>query len=515
MFKKKLAKGCSIVFIATLISLVPMELVAQTAPLALTQTPPLVITHVTVIDMIRPKPKTNMTVVVEGNRIKTITRAGRLRIPEDALVVDGRGKFLIPGLWDMHVHALRAERVNYFLTLFIANGVTGIRDMGTTAEGFAALPQLRHEIGSGTRTGPRIVAAGRILDGARPAVPDNSIPFASPDEARRLVRALKQGGADFIKVYDGVTRDSYFAIVDEAKRQNIPAAGHVPTPMTSFEASEAGQKSFEHLGNILRSCSTLAPSEIDEQTRKRLNPASKPNDPSAIPTRIAVRNGIELDTFSERKCRQLFARFARNKTWQVPTLIVKQSVAYVDSIMLRDDPRRKYIPRATLDSWRPENSFFLKYRTPESIEMRKRLYQKEVELVRAMHKAGVKFMAGSDIPGHYMYPGFSLHDELGLFVNAGFTNFEALLTATRNPAIYLKLSNELGTIQKGKLADLILLDGNPMKDIANTKRISAVIVNGRYLPKEALERMLAGIEQWAGEYALIASRLGRVARPRC
>jgi imidazolonepropionase-like amidohydrolase len=176
-------------------------------------------------------------------------------------------------------------------------------------------------------------------------------------------------------------------------------------------------------------------------------------------------------------------------------LVVKQSVALVDSIMLRDDPRRKYIPRTTLDSWPPENSFFLKYRTPEFIEMRKKLYQKEVKLVRAMHKAGVKFMAGTDIPAPYLYPGFSLHDELGLLVNAGFTNFEALLTATRNPADYLNRSNELGTIQKGKLADLILLDANPLKDIANTKRIGGVIVNGRYLPNQVLEKMLAAIEK--------------------
>src|ERR1051325_9533324 len=146
--------------------------------------------------------------------------------------------------------------------------------MGTTADGFAALPQLRKEIATGARIGPRIIAAGRILDGAKPAVPENSIPFETPAEARQIVRSLKQGGADFIKVYDGVPRESYFAIIDEARKLGLPVAGHIPTEISSFEASDAGQKSFEHLGNILRSCSKLSPSEIDERAAARLTPGT-------------------------------------------------------------------------------------------------------------------------------------------------------------------------------------------------------------------------------------------------
>ena len=473
-------------FPTTVPAKVPVKLTAQT--------PALVITHVTVIDMVRPRPRADMTVIVRGNRISSITKSGRVRIPKNAQVIDGRGKFLIPGLWDMHVHALRNERFNFFFPLFIANGITGIRDMGTTAEGFAALPQLRKQIANGERIGPRIFAAGRILDGPRPVVPENSIPFNTPAEARKIVRSLKKGGADFIKVYDGVPRESYFAISDEARRLNLAVVGHVPTAITAFEASDAGQKDFEHLGNILRSCSILTAMELDERTAAQWNISGIPDGPAGIPARISKRTQIELDSYSNQKCLLLFARLKKNGTWQVPTLVTKHAQTFVDSLRQAEDPRRKYIPPAMLESWRPENNFLFKYRTPEFIEIRKRLYEKEVELVRAMHRAGVSFMAGSDIPAPYMYPGFSLHDELGLLVEAGLTPFEALLAATRKPAEFMNLSRDLGTVQTGKLADLILLDANPLEKISNTKQIRAVIFDGRYLSKEMLEKTVTVFE---------------------
>ncbi len=454
----------------------------------------LALKHVTVIDMTGAAPKPDMTVVITGNLITTIGRTGEVSIPRDAQVIDAAGRFLIPGLWDMHVHALRKERVDYFLPLFVANGITGVRDVGTTADGFAALGQLRQEIASGTRIGPRIIAAGRILDGAKPAVPENSIPFANPTEAREAVRFLKQGGADFIKVYDGVPRDSYFAIVAEATKLKIPFVGHVPKEITSIEASDAGQKSIEHLGTILRDCSVLEPKTIEERVNAKIRSNDKPNGPSLIPMRIAVRTEIELATYSRPKCEQLFERFVKNGTWQVPTLIVKQMSAFVDSANLKNDPRMKYISADTLEKWKPENNLFLKYRTPEFIETNKQLYRKEVELVGAMHRAGVKFMAGTDVPGLYMYPGFSLHDELGLLVQAGFTSMEALRTATYNPVAFLGELDSQGTVQCGKVANLVLLYANPLENIANTKRIAAVVLNGNYLSRENLEGLLADVE---------------------
>jgi imidazolonepropionase-like amidohydrolase len=480
------------IFTLLLIICLPTLLAAQDSKQA--QNSSIVFNHVTVIDVTGAPTKSDMTAIVTGNQISAVGKTGKVRVSKNSQIIDATGKFLIPGLWDMHVHVLAEERIDAFLQLFIANGVTGIRDMGTTEKGFANLAQLRKEIADRTRLGPRIIAAGRILDGAKPDVPENSIVFTNETEARQAVRFLKQSGADFIKVYSGIPREQYFAIIDEAKKQSIPVAGHIPMELSSFEASDAGQKSFEHLGNILRSCSTLNPKIIEERALSHVKPSGKPGDFSHIPARVAERTKIELETYDERKCQSLFAELAKNKTWQVPTLATKRPLSLVDDGTFFNDPRMKYITPEELEDWKPENNFFLKYRTPDFIVQKKRLYQKELELTGAMHKAGVPFMTGTDVPGAYTYPGFSLHDELALFVQNGFTPFEALQAATINPAKFLGLEKSLGTVEKGKVADLVLLDANPLDSIANTKRISGVVVGGRYFSKEKLEEMLRNAE---------------------
>jgi len=450
-----------------------------------------VIRDVTVIDMVSKAPKSQQTVIITGDRISHIGRG--LKIPKSATLIDGTGKFLIPGLWDMHVHVLRPDRAETFFKLFIANGVTGVRDMGTTEEGFGMLSRVRTDLSSGNLIGPRIIVAGRIMDGAKPTVAVNSIPFSGEAAARDQVNRLKFAGADFIKVYDGVSRGEYLAIVDEANKLNLPVVGHVPRNLTSFEASNAGQRSFEHLGNILRSCSSLDAKTIEDRASADVKPSGKPDDFSAIPARIAARTKIELQTFDEAKCNSLYATFVKNQTWQVPTLAAKRPLSLLEDGGFTKDPRMEYIPRNELETWKPENNFFLKFRTPEFIIQKKNLYLKELELVRDMHRAGVPFLTGTDIPGAYIYPGFSLHDELELLVQTGFTPYEALQSATIGPAKFLGMEKSLGTIQKGKLADLVLLDRNPLEDIRNTRNIVAVFANGRYFSRRDLDGMLAAV----------------------
>ena len=468
-----------------LILTLPARLTAQRS--GNSQPASLAFTHVTVIDMTGAPPKPDMTVVVTGDRITALGRAARVRIPRGARVIDAAGKYLIPGLWDMHVHITETERS---LPMFVANGVTGVRNTGGVAED---LFRWRAEVASGRLLGPHIVACGPVVDGENPSHPEHSIVVRNAAEGRAAVASLKRQGADFIKVYDGVPRDAYFAIAAESKRQRIPFAGHVPISVTTREASDTGQGSIEHLGSILEGSSTA-----ERELRGWAGPPAQAGDLSAIPRRIAARGGRMLDTYSDERARELFRHLVRNHTRQVPTLLVKKIWAYVDDISAVEDPRFRYVPLSVREEWSPQRQLLYRYRTPEFIAYNKRLYQKEMDLVGAMHRAGVEFMAGTDVGGAYTYYGFSLHDELALFVEAGFTPLEALQAATRNPARFLGQLNSLGTVERGKLADLVLLEADPLEDIRNTRRVNAVVLNGRYLPQEALRRMLADAEAAPG-----------------
>jgi hypothetical protein len=430
----------------------------------------LALTHVTVIDMTGAPPKSDMTVLIEGNRITSIARGRKMRIPRGAEVINATGKFLIPGLWDMHVHFTEVERS---FPLFIANGVTGVRNMGGELED---LLRWRAAVASGKLLGPRVLTCGPIVDGPQPAAHGPTIVVGTPTEGRQTVDRLKQRGADCVKVYDRLPRDAYFAIIDQAKRDGIPVVGHVPEAITTMEASDAGQKSIEHLGTIFQGCSTIE----DELRRLQAAPMPSGGDFSEIPRRIAARGERMLDTYDEQKAKQLFAHLARNQTWQVPTLVTKRALTFIDDFDRNGDERLKYIPPAEQKWWSPQQNFLLRYRTPEYIVYSKRLFQKELDLVAVMHRAGIPLMTGTDLGIPYTFAGFSLHDELGLFVQAGLTPMEALQAATRNPAVFLDELSSQGTIERRKIANLVLLDANPLEDIRNTERISAVVLNGKY-----------------------------------
>jgi len=207
------------------------------------------ITHVTVIDTGFGKEVPDRTVIISGDRISEVRDSKGIKPPTGAKVVDGRGKYLIPGLWDMHVHAVFAERLDSMFPMFVANGVLGIRDMGTSMP-LAEIDRLRKQTANGSRLGPRIVAAGPLLDGHPKPMRPNFLAITTPEEGHDTVRRLKSSGSDFIKVYSWLSRDSFLAIAEEAKKQNISFAGHVPFSVPALEASDAGQKSMEHLYGI-------------------------------------------------------------------------------------------------------------------------------------------------------------------------------------------------------------------------------------------------------------------------
>ena len=427
-----------------------------------------------------------MVVLIKGNKIKAVNK--KIRISKEAIVTDGTGKYLVPGLWDMHTHALRAERIEAFFPLFIANGITGIRDMAMPLENLELLKQWRKEIETGNRIGPRIFASGATLGGARPQL---TIRVANEVEARQAVVTLKQHGADFIKVHSLLHRALFFAAADEARKQGLDVVGHVPVGVSAAEASDAGMKSMEHLYGILECCSSN-----EEEVRKEVEQAAINPDTWAAWGAV-VRTTDKLygqqenkKTFSKEKTKSLFDRFVKNGTWQCPTLVMRRALALREDSSFKKDIRLNYIPRSDVNSWSPQTDTRNVNLSAQEITNRNIRLAKESELVGEMSRAGIKILAGTDLGNPYVYPGFSLHDELELLVQAGLSTMQALQTATINPARFFGREKELGTIEKGKIADLVLLDTNPLENISNTKKIAAVIINGRLLRRTDLDALL-------------------------
>lgn len=452
-------------------------------------------THVAVVDVTAGRVVPDMTVVVADGRISGIGKSGSLRVPNGARLSDEKGKFLIPGLWDMHVHWYDVEGVLLhsadYLPLFLTNGVTGVREMA----GRPMLHEWRKSINNGTLLAPRMVIASNILEGPSPKNGPESTIVRNESEARAAVRKSKAEGADFIKVYDTLSREAFFAIADESKKQGLPFAGHIAGAITAEEASDAGQKSIEHLIQLVVPYLN-ADQEFSEELRKAQSTGAPP--PWEDPAKAGVMIRLLKGGFDQQRLEALFRTLVHNHTWEVPTLTVNQNTAFLNVASLQSDPRLEYMPDS-LKSWWAMSADRSKRRTPEAIEAAKLLYQREAELVGMMSRAGVEILAGTDLGNPYTMPGFSLRDELILLVQAGLTPAQALRAATINPARFLGRDADLGTIDKGKFADLVLLDANPLQDIQNTMRINAVVADGRFLDRATLDEMLAKVASAASE----------------
>ncbi|MFC1636683.1 ankyrin repeat domain-containing protein [Planctomycetota bacterium] len=451
--------------------LVPLGLFAQQGDNNQQKT--LVFTHVTVIDATGAPAKPDMTVVVRGDRIEALGKTGILTVPQNARVVDATGKFIIPGLWDMHIHLRVLGLGKSYLALFIANGVTGVRVMSGREE----YHEWNKDILAEKLIGPRMVIGSFIVG----FMPENLHDLGNAEEGRQLVRDLKKQGWPFVKLLNYILRDVYFAIADEAKKQGIPFVGHVPLSVTTAEASDAGQRSIEHiLTDIIPACSTSDECELKTEFRALWDAES--------PDAVGI---LTNSSYSERKAMELFARFVKNKTWVCPTLSAQHGALSLDNDDSRQDPRLKYIPPGTRKFWR---NYAGEARTDYE-----KLSRMQLKIVGDMKLAGVGLLAGTDTPLSYCFPGFVLHDELELLVRAGLSPMEALRTATYNPAKYFGQLDSMGTVERGKVADLVLLDANPLQDIRNTQRIAAVVVGGKIFQRAALQKMLAQVEAQAKE----------------
>ena len=440
-----------------------LALLTTTLPAA-----PLLIRDVTVIDATGAPARPNMSVLVTGQKITAIGIASSIAVPKGVAVLNGRGKFLIPGLWDMHVHLWEKQPL---FPLYIANGITGIRDMGSD---FTQTTQWRKQIAAGKVTGPKIITSGPAVMG--PNLSSGKLTVLrvnTPPEGENAANQLDNQDVDFINVLSNVPHDAYISLAHRARILRLPFAGHIPDSVTMEEAIDARQRSMEHLFGLLLACSSEE-SELrrhrDEATAEKL-----------------------YETYDARKAQTLFQRLARFEVWQVPTLTLRQRMDLIGIDRLTNDQRLKYIPASIRMTWDDPRDDLNKA-SPKALEAGRRDFSKCLELVAAMHRAGVPMLAGTDTGDPYVLPGFALHDELALLVRAGMTPLEAIQSATLNPARFLGLEATHGTIQKGKIADLILLNANPLIDIQNTQKIDAVILKGRLLTRHDLSNLLVAVK---------------------
>jgi imidazolonepropionase-like amidohydrolase len=439
---------------------------------------PLVILHATVIDPGAASSSPDRAVVVQGHRITEVVAADGFHVPHGARIIDATGQFLIPGLWDMHVHSAFG---NWFpggrdviLPLFIANGVTGVRDMG------GDLPVLlgwRAAISAGTLVGPRMIVAGPMLDGYLPDGKSlrfpSSVPVTSPADAVAAVQSLAAQHVDFIKVQTEVPRDAYVAAAAEAHRLGLPIVGHVPSRVRASEAIDAGQKSIEHLMGLFEGCSTQEDRFIHGTGNMQLL----------------------LSSYDPQRCEALLQRLAKAQVWQCPTLAWQKGETLLDLLDQDHQPLARYVPMAwRTGSWHRFTEQIMVDIRKDPLERRREYWHRNLTMTGALHRAGVPILAGTDAaPGVFVVPGFSLHDELGEMVAAGLTPIEALQTATSNPARFFGRS-DMGRVAPGTVADLVLLAADPTIDIHNTTTVRAVVADGRLYDRAALDGLLRGVE---------------------
>jgi len=471
----------------------PRDLRPLLALLALTTSPAaaqrLTITHATVIDVASGTMHPASTIVIDGNRIATVGPA-KPGPPPSGRVVDAKGMYVIPGLWDMHTHAYfgwpRDFGDNYVLPLFIANGVTGIRDMGSDLD---AVLRARADVAAHRIVGPRMIVSGPMLDGPKVTFAA-SMAITTPAVGRAAVDSLERHGVDFIKIQSGVPRDAYFAIADEAKKQGLAFEGHVPDAIRASEAVAAGQRTLEHLIGIFE--------------------ASTPNETAFLARRYGAGGDTAankslaafLDRYDASREAAIIQLLAKHAVWQCPTLFWERGQWLVDVIDFTKDPDIAYTPRTWVATKYPSmRKAIAGSMDTDPLAVRRRFVDHELEIVRKLHAAGVPFLAGTDTPaGVDVTPGISLHLELERFVAAGFTPLEALQTATINPARFLGKTSDFGSVESGRVADLLILRANPLASIANTRAIAGVVADGRYWSEADIAGLRARIRAVAAAH---------------
>ncbi|MFT6808324.1 MAG: imidazolonepropionase-like amidohydrolase [Saprospiraceae bacterium] len=449
------------------------------------------ITNVNVIDAENGLQESK-TVIVQDNKISLISDTDDVKLGDNSQVIDGKGKYLIPGFWDAHVHfAYLEDLAPSMFDLFLMYGITSVRDTGGKI-GFVnkwkALAQTDPKNAPRVKiAGPLIDGMPNVYDGSSPQRPELSVGAATPEAAAQIVADLDAKGVDFIKAYEMLSPEQFKAVTAEATKRGLKVTGHIPLSMDVISASDAGLNSMEHLRNIEMSCANNS-EQLMEQRRVLLRDGR--NDQGGI-LRSRIHNAqrrYAIQNQNAQKTTEVLAALKRNDTWQIPTLSI--AIASTHRPFLNSDWQKdfQYLPTAIESKWNEGVAMVAK---SEISDERQAYTDWANGMVDKINKAKIPIMAGTDTPIFFLTPGRSLHDELALLVAAGMSPLEVLASATALPAAYFGLEDQLGLIKKDMIADLILLNANPLVDINNTMAIDIVLKDGNLIrPNELRAKLL-------------------------
>jgi imidazolonepropionase-like amidohydrolase len=408
----------------------------------------IVFRNVGIVPMDSERVLRNQTVLINHGTIVAIGAARTMSIPAKALVIDGSGDYLVPGLADMHVHTDPGD-----FPLFLANGITTIREMNGSGDHL----KWRARLASGELLGPRLFVASTMIAGEKQRY--RHVLVTSPDQAAKVVKEFTDAGYDFIKVYDGLSREVYDQIIQTANQMKMPVVGHIPKAVGLDHVLESGQKSVEHAEQI-----EYAAASFD-------NPLT-----SQQADAVAVK-------------------IVQSKTWVTPTLasqeiLCRQGTAWFDSLFNR--PEMKFVESSTLAWWSSLKQPYSHANSSENgvDDLGSRFLSSQVRLVKSLNQRHALILAGTDTPNPLLVPGFSLHEELRNLHEAGLTNFEVLQTATTNPARFLGFLPEAGTVETGKRADLILVGDNPLQNLETLRMPVGVMLGGKWFSRAQLKELL-------------------------
>jgi len=432
----------------------------------------------------------NQTVIIRDGKIFKIAPTAELKLSAKNQRIDGTGKYMIPGLWDSHVHFAYIEALApRMFDLFLTYGITSVRDTGGE---ISFVRKWKEAALANPTDAPRVMIAGPLLDGmpnvydgSDPGHPPLSVGSGSVEAVNALIARLDSIGVDFLKAYEMLTPEQFLAVMKLAKEKGYKVTGHVPLSMDVTSASNAGLNSMEHMRNLEISCASNA----DELLLQRRTMLAKGKNMAGGELRSSIHSAqreIAVRNYDERKADEILQVLLKNQTWQIPTMALNTGFTRRPYSQPEWQESFELLPDELRDQWRAAIQTSM---NGETSPFRQEYTQWLLNMAGKIHEAGIPMMAGTDTPIGFLTPGLSLHEELIVLVEAGLSPQEAMKSATLNPARYFNLENELGSIKENMWADLVILDANPLENIRNTQKINAVVRQGKYYDQQALNEI--------------------------